>query len=446
MADFGAIFDSLADRLISGVMELSHATWARGAAHGGSAGASIGHSNAMGKKPQQHLGSGPVPSNPTGVHLSAASFVAYSVGLVAVTAGCVFILAPPQQKSSSSSIGSIRHLFSTPLYRVNLVGNVDVAALSGLAMQGYNMMVRNKKLTKGIVQMQVKEHCPSSPKSEFNKCRSAFEKSSSLNDIYFQWQMGSGRVPTGMGDKKERNDYNSSPDLAQLKQYITNVALPRYMKSIGAPSTPPNVDITMWAGIMVGDAEHGEHEHCEGPPGTENCECLCSGVFYSSVPAGSGALKFSDTRKPTSTDFPSFFPGKSYHFEPQAGDLILFPPWQLHHVMPSKIQQKPKAVDGQITRVELQGLKLSALKKRLKRLKIKPTVIEELDDTSDPKTAAVELLLSTTAADAASGDISSDMDGDSRISWAFNVLTRNSEGKSGKATRDLHDIVVDAKS
>ena len=45
-----------------------------------------------------------------------------------------------------------------------------------------------------------------------------------------------------------------------------------------------------------------------------------------------GAIRFTDHRKHLD-GYPIAFPGASYDMQPAAGQLIMFPPWQLHAVL-----------------------------------------------------------------------------------------------------------------
>lgn len=107
------------------------------------------------------------------------------------------------------------------------------------------------------------------------------------------WQMHSGM------DVRAWQDYDTSPYLQQLKAHIEKVAVPCYMQSLGLPPQAlPKFTIRIWAGVMGNKEEHSEHEH------STKGECLCSGVLYTQVPKGSGALRFLDPRKPTSPEMP----------------------------------------------------------------------------------------------------------------------------------------------
>ena len=66
---------------------------------------------------------------------------------------------------------------------------------------------------------------------------------------------------------------------------------------------------------------HSRHVHDES---------AVSGVFYVSVPAGAGAIRFDDPRGA----LPPFKRNSIEHM-PVSGELLLFPPWLAHSVGPS---------------------------------------------------------------------------------------------------------------
>ena len=74
----------------------------------------------------------------------------------------------------------------------------------------------------------------------------------------------------------------------------------------------------MWATKHFGSMHHPLHDHSDSP---------LSGVYYVSIPKGSGAIEFRDPR----------FRGGDHNWAifPKPGELIMFPGWLEHKVRPT---------------------------------------------------------------------------------------------------------------
>eukprot|EP01036_Dinobryon_divergens_P026653 gene26654-35328_t len=86
--------------------------------------------------------------------------------------------------------------------------------------------------------------------------------------------------------------------------------------------TPTDVAMKMflWTSVHFNGSYHSSHHHVKSG---------ISGVFFVSVPPGSGDLEFFDPRG----SLPPF--GKSLRLTPRPGDLILFPGYLSHAVHPT---------------------------------------------------------------------------------------------------------------
>jgi uncharacterized protein (TIGR02466 family) len=83
------------------------------------------------------------------------------------------------------------------------------------------------------------------------------------------------------------------------------------------------VSVQMWASVFINGSSHPEHFH-QG--------ALCSGVYYSASPdTESAPLVLHDPRVAAAGPL-GVSPGALFEFKPQAGDLVVFPPWATHHV------------------------------------------------------------------------------------------------------------------
>eukprot|EP01039_Chlorochromonas_danica_P003898 gene3900-4259_t len=88
------------------------------------------------------------------------------------------------------------------------------------------------------------------------------------------------------------------------------------------PKNGLDIDLafSIWASVHANGSYHLAHHH-------ENS--MVSGVLYAATPAGAGDFVANDPRGP----LPPF--GRSQHFTPQLGDMILFPGWLMHSVLPT---------------------------------------------------------------------------------------------------------------
>lgn len=88
------------------------------------------------------------------------------------------------------------------------------------------------------------------------------------------------------------------------------------------PKRSRDVDLafSMWASVHANSSYHLAHHH-EGS--------MVSGVLYVATPPGSGDFVAHDPKG----QLPPF--GRSQHFPPRLGDLLLFPGWLMHSVLPT---------------------------------------------------------------------------------------------------------------
>lgn len=81
-------------------------------------------------------------------------------------------------------------------------------------------------------------------------------------------------------------------------------------------------DTYYWATVNKQGIGHDAHEHIDS---------LLSGVYYPKVPANAGQLMFQD---PRGTRWP--FNRNVFYIQPEEGDIILFPSWLMHTVLPTE--------------------------------------------------------------------------------------------------------------
>lgn len=94
------------------------------------------------------------------------------------------------------------------------------------------------------------------------------------------------------------------------------------LSNVEIPKSSLDIDLafSIWASVHANGSYHLAHHH-------ENS--MVSGVLYAATPAGAGDFVANDPRGP----LPPF--GRSQHFTPQLGDMILFPGWLMHSVLPT---------------------------------------------------------------------------------------------------------------
>eukprot|EP01032_Pedospumella_encystans_P008393 gene8393-9970_t len=90
--------------------------------------------------------------------------------------------------------------------------------------------------------------------------------------------------------------------------------------------TRPDYEQNMhiWSSVHANDSFHSAHHHQDAS---------ISGILYITTPPGSGAVVFNDPRG----QLPPF--GKSLQIVPKVGELILFPSWLVHSVLPTMATQ-----------------------------------------------------------------------------------------------------------
>lgn len=103
--------------------------------------------------------------------------------------------------------------------------------------------------------------------------------------------------------------------------YLDNTpAMQAIEAKMASPTFDPAQSMSIWSSVHGNGSYHASHHHKNS---------LLSGIFYVNAPPHSGAVVFEDPRGP----LPPF--GRSLHITPQAGELILFPSWLMHQVLPS---------------------------------------------------------------------------------------------------------------
>eukprot|EP01119_Soliformovum_irregulare_P018720 TRINITY_DN5794_c1_g2_i2.p1 TRINITY_DN5794_c1_g2~~TRINITY_DN5794_c1_g2_i2.p1 ORF type:complete len:337 (+),score=75.32 TRINITY_DN5794_c1_g2_i2:109-1011(+) len=191
------------------------------------------------------------------------------------------------------SRGEMQMAWQTPIYRVNLASIfVDVPSF-------------NAKLAAAIITeyRTLQEKNPQLTKSADLK---------GANQAFYDWQMAGGW-----------GSFENLPEMKRLTDIFQH-STDTFLRSIGLDENfIKRRDRTMvsWATV---------HESCISHPPHSHPHEIVSGVYYVKMPASAGPITFEDPRGP----LPPF--DNRITIDPVEGDLILFPSWLIHSVMPTE--------------------------------------------------------------------------------------------------------------
>jgi hypothetical protein len=131
---------------------------------------------------------------------------------------------------------------------------------------------------------------------------------------FYQWQCEQHASAEPSGAYEEMV---SSPEFERLR-LLVHASVERYLGEleVALPEDAP-LDLFIWATVLRADQDHPVHFHPSA---------VCSGSFYSQVPAGAGGLWLQDPRG----TLPPFT--QRLKFAPSNGDLVVFPSWLQHQV------------------------------------------------------------------------------------------------------------------
>lgn len=234
-------------------------------------------------------------------------------------------LAPHRVAAAALPIGSadaqLHHLFSTPLLIVNLTARgVALAELDELALGGFKIVADSAELQADIAKSN------------------RLGRNVPVNNAFFYWQMAQRHCAAGIVGANQRcnnrrwDEYLQSSAVEALQTELQGIVVD-YLGSVGIVDVP-EFEVRVWANVQSIDTiPLGLHEH------TTNGNCICSGTFYTSVPGRSGALRFHDQRARMTEDMDALklLPGEPHDHKPEHGQLLVFPPWQMHEVLPFEV-------------------------------------------------------------------------------------------------------------
>ncbi|EGD72217.1 hypothetical protein PTSG_00238 [Salpingoeca rosetta] len=193
--------------------------------------------------------------------------------------------------------------FATPIYRTNIhkytdpdVVNHINQALADVIVDRWNTYVDSLDLAKNV-----------------NMDRRTYNE---VNNGFYERQFNMLEGLREMNILKSFWDINVAKFIGNLPgDEPDKLAFPSYINPSGGNS------YAYWATVSKWGIDHQAHVHFGS---------AVSGVYYVRTPALSGELKFPDPR-----GFPKFPFERAHYMAPVAGDLVLFPGWMPHTVLPT---------------------------------------------------------------------------------------------------------------
>jgi len=140
-----------------------------------------------------------------------------------------------------------------------------------------------------------------------------------LSEKFFQWQRDNfNRMEAGSTVDESFQELYSNEDYVTLRKLVVKYSS-KYLQRLQREETVDH--IFCWVGLTYEGMYHLSHTHPDS---------MLSAVYYSRTPPGSGPIVFDDPRGPR---FP--FDGRHIH-EVRAGELLVFPSWLVHEVIPTQ--------------------------------------------------------------------------------------------------------------
>ena len=152
-----------------------------------------------------------------------------------------------------------------------------------------------------------------------------------LNDAFFKYQLRlyesthgprarEMKVPSSAHTNVTWPELEVLPEYQRLRRYIERFGR-RYLSRLGYTGPTMDFNIFSWGAVHSHSDYHGPHTHTGE---------LLVGVYYARVNANSGRLRLFDPRGQIAPF------GKTYDFNCQSGQMILFPSWLQHAALPTK--------------------------------------------------------------------------------------------------------------
>ena len=141
------------------------------------------------------------------------------------------------------------------------------------------------------------------------------------NSKFYHWQAEEHDLPSD-SRSPPYNQLVGSSEHAELRGHIER-AVQEYADACGLEYDADEVELVLWAAVLRSGETHLAHVHPSS---------IVSGVYYSHAPPGAGVLLLDDPRGP----LPPFM--SKMPIAPQTGNLVLWPSWLQHQVVPASYE------------------------------------------------------------------------------------------------------------
>lgn len=231
---------------------------------------------------------------------------------------CLFLLVKANNSEVAEiSLGSslMRQMWITPIQLYSLVDK-DASGLARPALNG--SMLRK-------IEVSITDHF-----NAFKKASHPQDKDATKSDMYYKYQQGEDVQYKRCLKSSNSNTpcLTSSPAVYIHLAPIFHQAVINYLRECYLDAEAEGLhklnDLTklhIWSSVHANGSYHSAHHHQDAQ---------ISGILYITTPPDAGAVVFNDPRG----QLPPF--GKSVHIVPKPGQLILFPSWLVHSVLPTQ--------------------------------------------------------------------------------------------------------------
>lgn len=141
------------------------------------------------------------------------------------------------------------------------------------------------------------------------------------NQRFYQWQSDEHELKSHERSSVYQK-FVATPEFDALTEQVVG-AMSDFVDECGIELDPEAHEIFPWAAVLYSGEGHMSHVHPSS---------VLSGVYYSHVPPGAGALFLEDPRGPRPP-----FNGR-VPVVPREGDLVLWPSWLQHQVIPGSFE------------------------------------------------------------------------------------------------------------